>query len=108
MVVYDEWSINNSLNRPVPPTASFSANPISGQESLTVQFIDQSTGDITRREWRFSDSTPTTGPELIFTHTFNTAGNYTVTLTVYGSDGIGNTQSTSIVVTAPPGPIPPR
>jgi C1A family cysteine protease len=40
----------------IPPTASFTAEPLSGQKPLTVQFTDTSTGSPTAWSWTFGDS----------------------------------------------------
>ena len=67
------------------PTALFSANPTSGVEPLPVSFTDQSTGDITSWSWSFGDGE--TSVEQNPTHTYNTAGTYTVSLAVTGPGG---------------------
>src|SRR5215471_8565970 len=61
------------------PVAAFSANLTSGQAPLTVAFTDASTGSITAWAWNFGDGT--SGSTLQFpTHTYSTAGTYTVQL----------------------------
>ena len=67
------------------PTALFSASPTSGVEPLPVSFMDQSTGDITSWSWSFGDGEISTDQNP--THTYNTAGTYTVSLTVTGPGG---------------------
>ena len=67
------------------PTALFSASPTSGIQPLTVSFTDQSTGDITSWSWSFGDGEISTDQNP--THTYNTAGTYTVSLTVTGPGG---------------------
>jgi S-layer protein (TIGR01567 family) len=77
-------------------TADFSADVYSGEEPLTVQFTDTSTGNVTSWSWDFDDGTSSneTNPTNIFS-----AGNYTVSLTV--SDGNEtNTTTDYISVTA--------
>lgn len=101
MVVYDEWDIDNPLNRPVPVNASFSVDRTSGPVPLTVQFTNQSTGDITEYAWDFGDESTSTAKDP-GDHTFNGSGIYNVTLTVVGSDGSNAQQTTSITVYAPP------
>ncbi|WP_317136839.1 PKD domain-containing protein [Methanochimaera problematica] len=58
----------------------FSADKVCGESPLTVRFTDESTGDITSREWDFGDGdkSPDQNPE----HTYNNPGKYTVSLTV--------------------------
>jgi hypothetical protein len=65
--------------------ADFTANPTSGAVPLTVEFTDQSTGDITEWYWDFHDGETST--EQNPSHTYNDVGNYTVSLTVSGSEG---------------------
>lgn len=101
MVVYDEWDIDNPLNRPVPVNASFSVDRTSGPALLTVKFTNQSTGDITKYAWDFRDGSTSTAKDP-GNHTFNNSGSYNVTLTVFGSDGSDAQQTTTITVPAPP------
>jgi outer membrane protein assembly factor BamB len=69
------------------PVANFTANPISGEAPLTVNFTDQSTGTPTSWLWDFGDGVNST--EQNSSHTYYAAGNYIVNLTstnVNGSD----------------------
>ena len=79
--------------------AGFSATPISGPAPLTVQFTDQSSGDITSRSWDFGDGTTSiaTSPS----HTYQNEGTYTVKLTVIGP-GRSNTKTRSDYITVIP------
>ena len=70
---------------PPPPVAAFFASPTRGSVPLTVQFTDRSTGEITSRNWDFGDNTTSTDKNP--SHTYNNAGNYTVSLTVHGPSG---------------------
>jgi len=70
-----------------PPVAGFTTNvtviPVGG----TIQFTDDSTGDITGWAWDFGDGNTSTDRNA--THTYSTAGLQTVSLTVsnaYGED----------------------
>ena len=86
---------------PVAPTAGFSGSPTNGVAPLTVSFLDSSTGTITNRLWSFGDGTTTNATNP--THTYTTAGTYSVTLTAYGPGGSGTLTLTNyIVVTAAP------
>jgi len=72
--------------------ADFSANPTSGQPPLTVNFTDQSTGNVVRWEWDFDnngviDST-VQNPSFIY----NEEGTYSVKLTVYDDNNNSNTE----------------
>jgi len=68
-----------------PPVAAFSGSPTSGCVPLTVNFTDESTGEITSWSWDFGDGGSST--EQSPTHTYNSAGQFTVSLTVTGPGG---------------------
>lgn len=82
------------------PVASFSATPRNGPVSLPVTFTNASTGTAPLRySWTFGDNSTST--DLNPSHTYTTAGNFTVNLTV--TDGNNRTavaQPVSITVTA--------
>lgn len=61
-------------------TANFTANITSGMAPLTVQFTDNSTGEITDWFWEFGDGA--TAMTRNATHTYTDDGNYTVTLSI--------------------------
>jgi PKD repeat protein len=85
-------------NAPPPPvSASFTANPSSGQAPLAVQFTDQSTGPVTGWNWNFGDGATSTTQNP--SHTYNNAGSYTAKLTVNGSGGQTSSSSRTITVT---------
>ena len=67
------------------PVAEFSGTPTSGEAPLSVQFTDQSTGEITSRSWDFGDGGSSTSQSP--SHTYQDAGTYTVEITVTGPDG---------------------
>jgi len=67
-------------------TSNFTTNKTLGLVPLTVQFTDNSTGNITSRIWSFGDSTIAENVTEV-NHTYTQSGNYTVTLTVYGPGG---------------------
>ncbi len=91
---------------PEPPNAVITANPTNGQEPLTVSFdASQSTDpndDITGYYWDFGDGNTDSG--VTVTHTYSTAGTYTVTLTVVDSNGFtdNDTVVISVSVNNPP------
>jgi PKD repeat protein len=92
-------------NQVVPPIAVFSANPTTGNSPLTVQFTNQSTGDITAHNWNFGDgSAPSTDPNP--SHVFTNPGVYDVTLIVSGPGGSSQPATTKITVNAPPAAPP--
>lgn len=81
--VYD----NLALTLPVanPPSADFSATPVTGIAPFTTSFADASTGNITSWAWDFGDgnSSHSQNPS----HTYAEVGSYSVSLTVAGPDG---------------------
>ncbi|NLZ31289.1 MAG: PKD domain-containing protein, partial [Methanomicrobiales archaeon] len=91
-----------------PLTANFTTNVTGGPAPLAVRFLDASSGEPTSWLWDFGDKT--TSNEQNPVHTYTTAGNYTVNLTVGGAAG-----NTSVVREgylsvgpAPATPAPPR
>lgn len=68
-----------------PPTAEFTANPAAGVRPLLVSFTDTSTGLVDSWSWSFGDGVTSTLQHP--THTYTSAGAYTVTLTVSGLGG---------------------
>jgi PKD repeat protein len=65
--------------------ADFYGTPTSGTEPLTVDFTDQSTGSIDTWSWTFGDGGTSSAQNP--SHTYTSAGTYTVTLTVTGPGG---------------------
>ena len=84
-----------------PPTPGYVAKPNgSCKPPLTVQFTDNSTG-ATGWKWDFGDgSNPSTQRDPV--HTYITAGNFTVTLTVTGPGGCSNMISRNAILIQPP------
>ncbi len=86
-----------------PPTANFSGTPTSGGVPLTVNFTDLSTG-ATSWSWNFGDTGTSTLKNP--SHTYNSVGTYTVSLTAtnsYGSDT--ETKTNYITVSAVQVPV---
>jgi hypothetical protein len=82
------------------PVAKFTADPLIGEAPLTVTFADTS-GDATIVNWLWDFGDGTTGPESKpFTHVYETAGEYTVTLTVVDEKGEKASENQLIKVTA--------
>ncbi len=65
--------------------ANFSAQPTSGTAPLNVQFSDGSAGDVTTWLWNFGDGATSTVQNP--SHSYASAGTYTVSLTVSGPGG---------------------
>jgi len=92
---------------PPPPVAAFSADQTSGTVPLTVAFTSNSTGSITSYAWTFGDGQTSTAQNP--SHTYSSAGNYSVSLNVTGPGG-NQTQTKSSYITvsaANPDPPPP-
>ena len=104
-------SITYALINDTEPKANFTANVTSGFAPLTVQFNDlsQSYDGIIAWEWDFNGDGIVDSNEQNPTHTYDEAGTYTVSLTVYEADGDSDTETktdyitvTSAVDTEPP------
>ena len=89
--------VGTGTNR--PPTASGSANPLSGQPPLNVTFNGSGSsdpdGDPLTYRWDFGDGT-TASSQISPTHTYASTGTYTARLTV--SDGRGGTASDTVSI----------
>lgn len=70
---------------PLPPTAIFTGQPVSGPAPLWVSFIDRSAREVDSWHWDFGDGTTSTSENPI--HQYEEPGFYTVTLRVVGPDG---------------------
>lgn len=70
-----------------PPVASFTSNITSGCQGMQVSYTSTSTGNPTSYSWSFPGGTPSTSNIANPTVTYNTAGNYTVSLTAINNDG---------------------
>ncbi|MBW6513682.1 MAG: PKD domain-containing protein [Candidatus Syntrophosphaera sp.] len=86
-----------------PPQAAFTANPTSGLAPLTVQFTDQSTclsGQIMSWTWNFGDGSTSNLQNP--THVYESAGVYTVSLTIYTSMQATSTATQEDCITVSP------
>ncbi len=82
----------------VAPSASFTVNPVSGVEPLTVMFTDTSTGAAPLNlSWNLGDSTTTnTAGGAVFSHSY-AAGVYTVTLVASNAVGSSTIVSNNLI-----------
>ncbi|WP_157483764.1 PKD domain-containing protein, partial [Maribacter hydrothermalis] len=90
-------SVNDLPNE--APVAIISANPISGNSPLTVDFTGSNSTDdngIVSYLWDFADGT--TSDLSNPTHTFDNVLNHVVTLTVTDANGLADTESITILV----------
>jgi serine protease len=84
----DAYAAVSAVSGNLPPVANFSGTPTSGCAPLAVGFTDLSTNTPTGWSWTFGDGGTSTAQNP--SHTYTSAGTYTVSLTVtnaYGSDG---------------------
>ena len=93
-------SVRYTSASPELPTADFKADVTSGTTSLTVNFTDQSTGSPTSWLWDFGDGTNAT--EQNVSHTYTSAGNYTVNLTVANEEGNDSEVKTEYIIVSEP------
>ena len=90
-------TVTNALT---PPSSSFSADIRSGNAPLTVQFQDTSTDSPNGWQWLFGDGSTST--EQNPTHTYTTAGSYSVTLTAVNPGGRNTTVIPGYISVAEP------
>lgn len=91
----------------IPPVANFTGTPISGDAPLTVNFSDASTGTISSYAWDFDNDGIIDSTEQNPSHTYAAAGNYTVNLTVNGTDGSDSEVKTEYIIVNEPLPAAP-
>lgn len=87
---------------PQPPVASFTGTPTSGAAPLTVSFTDTSTGPPASWSWSFGDGASSTAEHP--THTYTSAGTFTVSLTIANSSGQDTKTQVDYVTVTPPVP----
>ena len=101
-----------TVNRPPnqTPTASVTATPATGSAPLLVQLSSAGSvdpdGAISGYAWSFGNGVTSTSPNP--SAVYNTAGTYSVSLTVTDNDGASSVRSTTVVVSppnAPPVPV---
>ena len=87
--------------------ANFTANPLSGNAPLSVQFTDESTGtDIMSWAWDFDNDGKIDSVDRNPAHTYTTAGTYSVNLTVRNS-GSRDTMVKTGYITVTEAPVAP-
>jgi len=90
----------------VPPVAHLTATPLSGFAPLAVSFdgsgSTDSDGTINNYFWNFGDNQSSTGTSATVQHIYQTAGNYTATLTVTDAQGGMGTATVGITVNLSP------
>ncbi|HIC90874.1 MAG TPA: PKD domain-containing protein, partial [Syntrophaceae bacterium] len=92
----------------IPPVANFTFSLSSPEIGQKISFNASSSYDpdgyITNYQWDFGDGNLTTTDQPIIEHTYSSAGNYTVTLTVTDDDGLSASISKQISVSEAPMP----
>jgi PKD repeat protein len=90
----------NAVGNPLAATTT--AVPTSGQVPLTVAFTGTATGGNPpySYSWNFGDGSTSTSQNP--SHTYNTAGTYSATLTVTDSSSPANTATSSVTITGSP------
>jgi len=91
--------ITININNIPSPSANFDASPTNGKVPLIVNFTDISENRVNSWLWNFGDGYKeiTQNP----THTFSSAGNYTVSLKVSGPGGNDFIEKSSFVIVEP-------
>jgi len=102
-VYIDEVEFRGRTTGPVLPVAEFAGDPTGGIVPLTVDFADQSTGAPASWNWTFGDGGTSTAQNP--SHTYNSAGTYTVSLTVTNAEG-NDTETKTDYITVDPIPAP--
>jgi PKD repeat protein len=78
----------NYITTYTPPIANFTGTPLTGGAPLSVTFTDSSTGSPTTWNWTFGDiGGVNTSTSQSPSHTYTTAGTYSVNLTVSNAGG---------------------
>lgn len=82
----------------IQPTASFSASEEEGCSPFVVEFTDLSAGAPDTWEWEFEGGDPATSSDQNPTVTYNSAGEFSVTLTVTNAAGNSQAIQTDVIV----------
>ena len=69
------------------PVASFTVSSYSGEAPFDITFTSTSTGEITSWLWNVDDDSDIESTYHTFTHTYDNAGTYDISLTVIGPGG---------------------
>ena len=99
-------TVSNNISGAVAElTANYSAEPTSGQSSLTVHFTDLSTGNPGIQSWHWNFGDGGTSAEQNPSHTYYRSGSFTVSLTItYKTLNITKTITGYITVSESPPP----
>ena len=103
-----ESGFSNEASSTVPysaPVANFASNVTSGLAALSVTFTSTSSGNITGYSWNFGDGA--TGTAQNPSHSYGTAGAYTVSLSVTGPGGTNTSTKAGYINVSQPVAISP-
>ena len=89
------------------PTANFNSGNTTICPGQTIQYNNQSTGDVTSYAWSFPGGTPNSSTVLNPIITYNNPGTFNVTLTVTNTNG-SNTSTQNNYVVVNPAPTTPN
>ncbi|HVP94586.1 MAG TPA: PEGA domain-containing protein [Methanoregulaceae archaeon] len=90
---------------PLPPVADFNGSPKEGNAPLTVQFTDESTGNVTGWAWDFKNDGTIESTEQNPAYTYQNPGTYSVNLTVTGPGGSDSKVSEEYISVSPSQPV---
>ena len=85
------------------PMANFTGTPRTGSLPLAVQFTDLSTNTPTAWNWSFGDGSYASSRNP--SHSYATAGTYTVSLTAINTGGSNSSTKTGYIVVSPLAPV---
>ncbi|AKB36579.1 cell surface protein [Methanosarcina siciliae C2J] len=88
-----------------PPVANFSADITSGDAPLEVQFTDESTGTVSSYAWDFNNDGTIDSEDENPSYTYETAGTYSVNLTVTNEDGNDSELKTDYITVTQAGQV---
>jgi PKD repeat protein len=88
----------------IAPVADFTGTPVAGTAPLTVQYTDSSSGPPASWLWNFGDGTTSTLQNP--SHTYSTAGTYTVALNATNPGGFNISTRTNYIAVSAPAPDP--
>ena len=99
----DNIRLSSSCQIAQPPQANFSADFFVGCAPLPVQFMDESIGPVTDRQWTFDGGDPPTSTEANPFIVYDIPGSYDVTLQVGNPAGFSiETKEDFVLVLGPP------
>jgi len=97
--------IHVSSSKPDILSAEFGSDKTTGNAPLTIQFTDQSTGNITSHRWDFGDGNGNISIQQNPKYTYHKAGTYQVSLTVEGTTGQNTVTKQGYITVASDNPI---